>query len=129
MVVENYRLKHICSNEGMKTSSIALTTLAEYTGEWYVLLLYHIFTLSIFSLCLWFSKCVPHIIQNVMIGSQHELLSVIFPNFDFSFILLIICFIFTECDIRSCLNTLQFLNKKKEILNVVGFYYDFSLLN
>ncbi|XP_030463375.1 uncharacterized protein LOC115683090 [Syzygium oleosum] len=26
---------------------------------------------------------------------------------------------YTECDIRSCLNTLQFLNKKKESLNVV----------
>lgn len=26
---------------------------------------------------------------------------------------------FTECDIRACLNTLQFLNKKKEFLNVV----------
>ncbi|KAH9680996.1 AAA domain-containing protein [Citrus sinensis] len=49
------RLKHICNNESMKTSSIALTTLAEYT----------------------------------------------------------------ECDIRSCLNTLQFLDKKKEILNVM----------
>ncbi|XP_024047055.1 chromosome transmission fidelity protein 18 homolog isoform X2 [Citrus clementina] len=49
------RLKYICNNEGMKTSSIALTTLAEYT----------------------------------------------------------------ECDIRSCLNTLQFLDKKKEILNVM----------
>ncbi|XP_022722750.1 chromosome transmission fidelity protein 18 homolog [Durio zibethinus] len=49
------RLKYICSKEGMKTSSIALTALAE----------------------------------------------------------------FTECDIRSCLNTLQFLNKKKEALNVM----------
>ncbi|XP_048129334.1 chromosome transmission fidelity protein 18 homolog isoform X3 [Rhodamnia argentea] len=49
------RLKYICSKEGMKASSIALTALAEYT----------------------------------------------------------------ECDIRSCLNTLQFLNKKKETLNVV----------
>ncbi|KAL3726756.1 hypothetical protein ACJRO7_031624 [Eucalyptus globulus] len=49
------RLKYICNKEGMKTSSIALTTLAEYT----------------------------------------------------------------ECDIRSCLNTLQFLNKKKETLNVL----------
>ena len=26
---------------------------------------------------------------------------------------------FTECDIRACFNTLQFLNKKKEFLNVV----------
>ncbi|XP_051118376.1 uncharacterized protein LOC127242740 isoform X2 [Andrographis paniculata] len=26
---------------------------------------------------------------------------------------------YTECDIRSCLNTLQFLNKKKELLNVM----------
>lgn len=26
-----------------------------------------------------------------------------------------------ECDIRSCLNTLQFLSKKKEALNVVRF--------
>ncbi|XP_023632922.1 chromosome transmission fidelity protein 18 homolog [Capsella rubella] len=26
---------------------------------------------------------------------------------------------FTECDIRSCLNTLQFLNKRKETLNVI----------
>ncbi|XP_031125690.1 chromosome transmission fidelity protein 18 homolog [Ipomoea triloba] len=26
---------------------------------------------------------------------------------------------YTECDIRSCLNTLQFLNKKKETLNVL----------
>lgn len=26
---------------------------------------------------------------------------------------------FTECDIRACLNTLQFLNRKKEFLNVV----------
>ncbi|KAK2971059.1 hypothetical protein RJ640_003251 [Escallonia rubra] len=49
------RLKYICNKEGMKTSSIAITALAEYT----------------------------------------------------------------ECDIRSCLNTLQFLNKKKESLNVV----------
>ncbi|XVE81404.1 hypothetical protein DITRI_Ditri15bG0060700 [Diplodiscus trichospermus] len=49
------RLKYICNKEGMKTSSIALTALAE----------------------------------------------------------------FTECDIRSCLNTLQFLNKKKEALNVM----------
>ncbi|KAF3457642.1 hypothetical protein FNV43_RR02300 [Rhamnella rubrinervis] len=49
------RLKHICNKEQMKTSSIALTGLAEYT----------------------------------------------------------------ECDIRSCLNTLQFLNKKKETLNVL----------
>ncbi|KAM1111642.1 hypothetical protein ACFX2I_044629 [Malus domestica] len=47
------RLKYICNKEGMKTSSIALTALAEHT----------------------------------------------------------------ECDIRSCLNTLQFLNKKKETLN------------
>jgi hypothetical protein len=29
------------------------------------------------------------------------------------------CFHLTECDIRSCLNTLQFLNKKNETLNVV----------
>ncbi|XWS35110.1 hypothetical protein CRYUN_Cryun21dG0098100 [Craigia yunnanensis] len=49
------RLKYICNNEGMKSSSVALTALAE----------------------------------------------------------------FTECDIRSCLNTLQFLNKKKEALNVM----------
>ncbi|XP_024931217.3 uncharacterized protein LOC107422579 isoform X2 [Ziziphus jujuba] len=49
------RLKYICNKEGMKTSSIALTGLAEYT----------------------------------------------------------------ECDIRSCLNTLQFLNKKKETLNLL----------
>ncbi|XP_010241140.1 PREDICTED: chromosome transmission fidelity protein 18 homolog [Nelumbo nucifera] len=49
------RLKHICNKEGFRTSSIALTALAEYT----------------------------------------------------------------ECDIRSCLNTLQFLNKKKETLNVL----------
>ncbi|XP_044484210.1 chromosome transmission fidelity protein 18 homolog isoform X2 [Mangifera indica] len=48
------RLKYICHKEGMKTSSMALTALAEYT----------------------------------------------------------------ECDIRSCLNTLQFLNKKKETLNM-----------
>lgn len=47
------RLKYICNKEGMKTSSIALTALAEHT----------------------------------------------------------------ECDIRSCLNTLQFLNKKNEVLN------------
>ncbi|XP_063937571.1 uncharacterized protein LOC108193631 isoform X3 [Daucus carota subsp. sativus] len=49
------RLKYICSKEGMKASSIALTALAEYT----------------------------------------------------------------ECDIRSCLNTLQFLNRKKETLNMI----------
>ncbi|CAA0808375.1 P-loop containing nucleoside triphosphate hydrolases superfamily protein, partial [Striga hermonthica] len=49
------RLKYICKKEGVKTSSIALSALAEYT----------------------------------------------------------------ECDIRSCLNTLQFLNKKKERLNVL----------
>ncbi|KAG8096656.1 hypothetical protein GUJ93_ZPchr0013g37500 [Zizania palustris] len=28
---------------------------------------------------------------------------------------------YTECDIRSCLNTLQFLNKKREALNISGF--------
>ncbi|PON63766.1 ATPase, AAA-type, core [Parasponia andersonii] len=49
------RLKYICNKEGMKTSSIGLTALADYT----------------------------------------------------------------ECDIRSCLNTLQFLHKKKEALNVL----------
>lgn len=49
------------------------------------------------------------------------------PNLWFSFNVLIICSTFTECDIRSCLNTLQFLDKKKEILNVVGFYYDFAV--
>ncbi|KAI3511528.1 hypothetical protein L1887_18682 [Cichorium endivia] len=49
------RLKYICNKEGMRTSSVALTALAEYT----------------------------------------------------------------ECDIRSCLNTLQFLNRKKEMLNVM----------
>ncbi|XP_058094701.1 uncharacterized protein LOC131240469 [Magnolia sinica] len=49
------RLKYICNKEGFKTSSIALTALAEYT----------------------------------------------------------------ECDIRSCLNTLQFLNKKREALNTL----------
>ncbi|XP_060179016.1 uncharacterized protein LOC132609167 isoform X4 [Lycium barbarum] len=49
------RLKYICNKERVKTSSIALTALAEYT----------------------------------------------------------------ECDIRSCLNTLQFLNKKMETLNVL----------
>ncbi|XP_062109092.1 uncharacterized protein LOC133819774 [Humulus lupulus] len=49
------RLKYICNKEGMKTSSIGLTALADYT----------------------------------------------------------------ECDIRSCLNTLQFLHKKKESLNVL----------
>ncbi|XP_078429313.1 P-loop containing nucleoside triphosphate hydrolases superfamily protein [Wolffia australiana] len=49
------RLKYICHKEGLKTSSIALSALAEYT----------------------------------------------------------------ECDIRSCLNTLQFLNKKKEKLNIL----------
>ncbi|KAK8548044.1 hypothetical protein V6N12_060971 [Hibiscus sabdariffa] len=49
------KLKYICNKEGMKTSSIALTALAE----------------------------------------------------------------FTDCDIRSCLNTLQFLHKKKEALNVM----------
>ncbi|XP_038981046.1 chromosome transmission fidelity protein 18 homolog [Phoenix dactylifera] len=47
------RLKYICKKEGFRTSTIALSALAEYT----------------------------------------------------------------ECDIRSCLNTLQFLNKKKEALN------------
>ncbi|CAM0872425.1 unnamed protein product [Alopecurus aequalis] len=51
------RLKYICKKEGFKTSSIALSALADYT----------------------------------------------------------------ECDIRSCLNTLQFLNKKKEALNISGF--------
>ncbi|XP_023767316.1 uncharacterized protein LOC111915909 [Lactuca sativa] len=49
------RLKYICNKEAMRTSSVALSALAEYT----------------------------------------------------------------ECDIRSCLNTLQFLNKKKEMLNVL----------
>ncbi|XP_057783612.1 uncharacterized protein LOC131001284 [Salvia miltiorrhiza] len=49
------RLKYICNKEGVKTSSVALSALAECT----------------------------------------------------------------ECDIRSCLNTLQFLNKKKEMLNVM----------
>ncbi|KAH0638173.1 hypothetical protein KY289_038088 [Solanum tuberosum] len=49
------RLKYICNRERVKTSSIALTALAEYT----------------------------------------------------------------DCDIRSCLNTIQFLNKKKETLNVL----------
>nr|XP_027118988.1 chromosome transmission fidelity protein 18 homolog isoform X1 [Coffea arabica]XP_027118989.1 chromosome transmission fidelity protein 18 homolog isoform X1 [Coffea arabica]XP_027118991.1 chromosome transmission fidelity protein 18 homolog isoform X1 [Coffea arabica]XP_027118992.1 chromosome transmission fidelity protein 18 homolog isoform X1 [Coffea arabica] len=49
------RLKYICNKEGVKTNSISLTALAEYT----------------------------------------------------------------ECDIRSCLNTLQFLNKKKEALNML----------
>lgn len=49
------RLKYICNKEGLRTSSIALTALAEYTG----------------------------------------------------------------CDIRSCLNTLQFLNKKKENLHAL----------
>ncbi|PKI63416.1 hypothetical protein CRG98_016083 [Punica granatum] len=49
------RLKYICNKEGINTSSIALTALAEYT----------------------------------------------------------------ECDIRHCLNTLQFLKNKKETLNVV----------
>ncbi|XP_047324218.1 chromosome transmission fidelity protein 18 homolog [Impatiens glandulifera] len=49
------RLKFICKKEALKTSSIALTTLAQYT----------------------------------------------------------------ECDIRSCLNTLQFLHKKKESLNAL----------
>ncbi|KAK9288096.1 hypothetical protein L1049_016543 [Liquidambar formosana] len=49
------RLKYICNKEGLRTSSISLTALAEYT----------------------------------------------------------------ECDIRSCLNTLQFLNNKKEALNVL----------
>ncbi|KAL6312826.1 hypothetical protein AAG906_024681 [Vitis piasezkii] len=28
-------------------------------------------------------------------------------------------FLFSECDIRSCLNTLRFLNKKNQTLNVV----------
>ncbi|KZV29873.1 chromosome transmission fidelity protein 18 [Dorcoceras hygrometricum] len=51
------RLKYICNKEGVKTSSVALTGLADYT----------------------------------------------------------------ECDIRSCLNTLQFLNQKKEILNVLNY--------
>ncbi|XP_020107967.1 chromosome transmission fidelity protein 18 homolog isoform X2 [Ananas comosus] len=49
------RLKYICNREGFKTSTIALSALAEYT----------------------------------------------------------------ECDIRSCLNTLQFLHKKKEVLNIL----------
>ncbi|MCD7456580.1 Subunit of a complex with Ctf18p [Datura stramonium] len=49
------RLKYICNRERVKTNSLALTALAEYT----------------------------------------------------------------DCDIRSCLNTLQFLNKKKETLNVL----------
>ncbi|KAE8076222.1 hypothetical protein FH972_014885 [Carpinus fangiana] len=49
------RLKYICNKEGMKTSSIALTALAEYT----------------------------------------------------------------ECDIRSCLNTLQFLNKRNKTLSAL----------
>ncbi|XAR62771.1 hypothetical protein NMG60_11017642 [Bertholletia excelsa] len=49
------RLKYVCKKEGLKTSSIALTALAEYT----------------------------------------------------------------DCDIRSCLNTLQFLHKKKENLNML----------
>ncbi|PIN00712.1 hypothetical protein CDL12_26782 [Handroanthus impetiginosus] len=49
------RLKYICNKEGLKTSSIALSALAECT----------------------------------------------------------------ECDIRSCLNTLQFLHKRKEILNML----------
>ncbi|KAJ8747494.1 hypothetical protein K2173_014393 [Erythroxylum novogranatense] len=49
------RLKYICNQEGIRTSSIALAALAEYT----------------------------------------------------------------ECDIRCCLNTLQFLNKKKETLNAL----------
>lgn len=34
---------------------------------------------------------------------------------------LFICmFLSADCDIRSCLNTLQFLNKKKEALNIVS---------
>ncbi|WVZ56370.1 hypothetical protein U9M48_006915 [Paspalum notatum var. saurae] len=55
------RLKYICKTEGFKTSSIALSALAEYT----------------------------------------------------------------ECDIRSCLNTLQFLNKKKVALNVVSEQFSY----
>ncbi|MBA0857319.1 hypothetical protein Goshw_010571 [Gossypium schwendimanii] len=59
------KLKYICNREGMKTSSIALTALAE----------------------------------------------------------------FTECDIRSCLNTLQFLHKKNETLNVVRLLCHLMVLN
>ncbi|XP_022873714.1 chromosome transmission fidelity protein 18 homolog [Olea europaea var. sylvestris] len=57
------RLNYICKKEGLKTSSIALTALAEYT----------------------------------------------------------------ECDIRACLNTLQFLNKKEEPLNVVPVPWKFVI--
>lgn len=32
---------------------------------------------------------------------------------------IVVCFFLLDCDIRSCLNTLQFLHKKKEPLNVV----------
>ncbi|KAL6312841.1 hypothetical protein AAG906_020965 [Vitis piasezkii] len=31
-----------------------------------------------------------------------------------------LCFYFPKCDIRSCLNTLRFLNKKNQTLNVIG---------
>lgn len=33
LLIVYYRLKYICNKEGMKTSSIALTALAEHTGK------------------------------------------------------------------------------------------------
>lgn len=104
----------------MKTSSIALTALAEYTGESYLLVLSYLIpqdihiangTKSIFKVILVGVLFV--VLLDTLIAFQSSM-----PIPSSLLVFILFCFL-TECDIRSCLNTLQFLHKKNETLSVV----------
>lgn len=64
---------------------------------------------------------VVFVILKIRIASSYVCFTLSFSylHCEFCLISVELCFYFPECDIRSCLNTLQFLNKKNQTLNVV----------
>uniref|UniRef100_A0A0D9Z526 AAA+ ATPase domain-containing protein n=1 Tax=Oryza glumipatula TaxID=40148 RepID=A0A0D9Z526_9ORYZ len=112
------RLKYICKKERFKTSPIALSALAEYTG----MVSFAPFTIVRSSAY----TVVTSNLSNRKIRFHKEKIDLYIAQSMPSFILLNMRRLIeqslpAECDIRSCLNTLQFLNKKREALNISGF--------
>lgn len=90
----------------MRANSAALSALAQYTGEiYFVFIVYAFCALHLFPAS---SGLVAFTLNN-----WFSIITILFVFCD-------LCY-FTECDIRSCLNTLQFLYKKKETLSAVRY--------
>ncbi|KAF6141075.1 hypothetical protein GIB67_006520 [Kingdonia uniflora] len=120
------RLKYICNKEGFRTKSAGLTALAEYTGELNLSMFYGLLDSMEVAMSVLegmngcdiksiFIKMLLQAVQGYEISKEPYLLMLMMLIAHRENQLSNI----RKCDIRSCLNTLQFLNKKKEILNVL----------